>query len=50
MANKYIQAGLPNELHKEFMALVLTEDRKVAKMGEILIREALAARRINKDK
>ncbi len=43
-ANKYIQVGLTKELFDKFERLVATEERTTAKMGEILIREAIAAR------
>ncbi len=43
-ANKYIQAGLPNDLFDKFEKMRDSEERTTAKMAEILIREAIAAR------
>lgn len=43
-ANKYIQAGLPTDLFNKFEAMRNEEERTTAKMAEILIREAIAAR------
>ncbi len=43
-ANKYIQAGLPSDLFDKFEKMRDSEERTTAKMAEILIREAIAAR------
>lgn len=50
MANKYIQVGMGEDMHKDFMHEKELEDRSESKMGEILIREALATRRLLKQK
>jgi hypothetical protein len=43
-ANKYIQAGLPSDLFSKFEVMRAGEERTIAKMAEILIREAIASR------
>ena len=50
MANKYIQVGVSAEVFDEFAKTKKEEDRSDSKMGEILIREALANRRLLKQK
>jgi len=50
MANKYVQVGMPPDVHAEFVKTRDIEDRSDSKMGEILIREALANRRLMKER